>query len=174
MKKNAKKLILPVVAISVLLASVLALAGCAGGKGTLSAEVIAETGAFKIVASDAPNNAGIKSAGAVTLKDGDALIVSPDLQKGSLQVTITSGSGTVVLDEKVDGRILDTYEVNPGTYDVEVTCKQAGTTGALVIAATNAAEFEKQNKDLEAVLTRDAGSEAAEAVTQATTSKSAQ
>lgn len=152
MKKRIAKSSL--VAIVVLVACMVVLAGCAAnvGGGTLNSEFIEETGAFKVVADNADANSAIGVGAAVTLEEGDALLVSPDLTKGKLQVTLKDKSGNIAFDEEVSGRILDTYEVSAGTFDITVACKEAGTTGALVVAAVNADEFEQQDRDLEKAL----------------------
>ena len=150
-----KRIAKSTVAILVALAACMAvLAGCAGsaGGGTLNSEIIAETGAFKVTADNADANAGVGVKAAVTLKEDDALLVSPDLTKGKLQVELKDKSGATVFDEVASGRVLDTHELAAGTYDINVTCKEAGTTGALVVAGVNAAEFEQQDRDLDKAL----------------------
>lgn len=152
MKKRMTKAAL--ITLAALAACMAILAGCAGnaGGGTLSSEVIAETGAFKVIADNADANSAVGISEGVTLKQGDVLLVSPDLTQGKLQVTLTDKSGNTAFDEEASGRILDTHEIEAGTYDIMVACKQAGTTGALVVAAVNAEEFAQQDKDLEKTL----------------------
>lgn len=169
MKKHTMMATLIVVACA-LSVSVAMLAGCGGkvGGGTLSAEIIAETGAFKVTADNADAKAAIETEEAITLKEGDVLLVSPDLTRGKMQLTITSKSGEVVYDEEKSGRVLSTHEIAPGVYNVNVTCKEAGTTGSLLVVGTSAEDYEKQNGALDAALTQSAGSEAAEKVAEAT------
>lgn len=150
-KRMTKAALITLVALAACMAM---LAGCAGnaGGGTLSSEVIAETGAFKVIADNADANSAVGISEGVTLKQGDVLLVSPDLTKGKLQVTITDKSGNTAFDAETSGRVLETHEIETGTYDITVACKQAGTTGALVVAAVNAEEFEQQDQDLEKAL----------------------
>lgn len=129
------------------------LTGCGSkGAGTLSSEIIAETGAFKATASDAKLDAGVGASAAITIKDGDVLMVSPDLTQGKMQVTLTDDSGKVAFDQEVSGRVLDTYEVDPGTYDINMTCKEAGTTGTVLAASNNKEELAAQDKALDEAL----------------------
>ena len=146
-----RKGILLTAVISMLLMGVFALAGCAG-QGTLSSEILDDTGAYKVIANDAAKNSAIKVDSLVTIEEGQLLLVSPDLQMGSLDVKLTSASGEVVFEEDVSGRVLDTYEVKPGKYDISVTCTTNGTTGVLVVNPVDAEEFAKQDAGLEAAL----------------------
>ena len=150
MNKHMKTILVVLLALA---ASATVLAGCAGnaGGGTLNSEIIAETGAFKVTADNADADAAVTVGGAVTLGKDDALLVSPDLTKGKLYVTLANKSGTAYEGE-ASGRMLDTHEVAAGTYDITVACKEAGTTGALVVAAVNADEFEQQDRDLDKAL----------------------
>lgn len=132
-------------------ACVIALVGCAR-EGTLTHETIAETGALRVTADNASEGADVAAKGAVTLKEGDALLVSPDLQSGRLEVTLRDASGKTAFDMEASGRVLDTHAVAPGTYDVGVTCKETGTTGALVVSAVSANEFKGQTEALDAAL----------------------
>lgn len=131
-----------------------ALVGCGGtaGAGTLSSEVIAETGAFKAHAENADVDASVGLADAVVMESGDVLMVSPDLTQGKVEVTLIDDAGGVAFDREVDGRVLDTYEVEPGTYDVEVKVTEAGTTGDVVICPNNEEEFNATTESLEDTL----------------------
>lgn len=133
------------------LACMLLLSGCAG-RGTLSSDIDDQTGAYKVTASDAGKDSAVATSGGVIIEEGQILVVSPDLTKGSLQVRLVAGVDDVVLNEKVSGRVLSTFDIAPGEYAIGVTCNENGTTGALVIAPVNATEFEQQNQDLDAAL----------------------
>lgn len=150
-KHAAKKFLVVLVALATCLA---ALAGCASnaGGGTLHSEFVAETGAFKVTADNVDANAAITVGGAVTIKKGDVLLVSPDLTKGKLQVTLTDKSGKTAFDKTLSGRILDTYEMDEGTYDITIVCKETGTTGSLLAIGANAAEYEQHDHELEEIL----------------------
>ena len=151
MKHQHLKNILSAIVVCTLLAGVLALAGCAG-RGTLSSDIIEETGAYKVVADDAAKDAAVMASGAVIVEEGQVVVISPDLTKGSLKVKFMDAANETVFDEKVGGRVLSTYEFAPGEYAIAVTCLENGTTGSLVVASVDADEFEKQNQDLEKAL----------------------
>ena len=153
MKRRSFKTLL-VTIVCALAVGVVALVGCGGkaGGGTLTAQKIEETGAFQVTADNADRDAGIGTDNAVTLKEGDELLVSPDLTKGRVQVTLKDKSENVAFDKEVTGRVLNTYEVAPGTYDVKIVCKEAGTTGTVLVTNKNAKENAAENKALEKTL----------------------
>ena len=123
-----KKLTLLVAA----LACVVAVAGCAG-RGSLS-DTVDDTGTYTITADDAAKDAAVASfGGGVTIGEGQALSVRPDLEKGSLQVKLMNAGGEVVLDVNARGDMPSTHELEPGEYSLSVTCNDNGTTGKLVI-----------------------------------------
>lgn len=167
MNRDRLEKALLIFAIGILAATIFALGGCAGGQnpgGTLSSEILEETGAFKVTADNTSKDSGLMVSGAVTLKEGDVLLVSPDLTKGKLHVKLLDDADNAVFDEDVDGRVLDTYQIDPGEYAISVDCVEGGTTGSLVIAAVNAEEFEQQSDDLVEALTNAGVSNAAAAV----------
>ena len=164
MKRNQTKTILLALVIGIFVASMFALAGCAGGSkggGTLSSEILEETNAFKVTADNADGKSGVKVDGAIVLKESDVLVVSPDLQKGKLQVKLLDKSDNAVFDKEVSGQVLDSYEVAAGEYAISVDCLEGGTTGTLLVVAVDAEEFEQQNQDLEKALETVGASEAA-------------
>ncbi|MBQ9057978.1 MAG: hypothetical protein IJ125_02210 [Atopobiaceae bacterium] len=133
---------------------VVALGGCAG-KGTLSSAIDDETGAYTVTADDAGKGASVGSiGGGIEIEEGEILVASPDLSKGSLQMRLLDAGGEVVLDEKMSGHVLSTHELSPGDYSIGVTCNEDGTTGTLLLVATDAKEFEQQNQDLEAIMSQ--------------------
>lgn len=128
------------------------LAACAGN-GTLSSEIDDETGAYMVTADDAGKGTAVGSlGGGVEVGEGQLLVASPDLQKGSLQLRVLDGAGEVVIDEEQSGHVLSTHELEPGDYSVSVTCNEDGATGTLLLVAVDAVDFEAQNQDLEALL----------------------
>lgn len=133
-------------------ACVLALVGCAG-KGSLSDKIDDDTGAYTFTADDAGKGSAVGSfGGGIDIENGQILAVSPDLEKGSLQLKLLNEANETVLDENVTGRQITTYELGAGSYSISVACNEDGTTGTLLVVPVNADEFEKQNKDLEAAL----------------------
>ena len=135
---------------------VFALTGCGGSSqvetSSFTSEVIEETGAFKGVAENAKVDDSATQENGVTLTDEDVLMISPNFTQGKAEVELTDASGNVAFAQEVKGRVLDTYEVAPGTYTVKVTITEAGTTGEIVIAANNAKEFEATTQSLEEAL----------------------
>ena len=133
---------------------VFSLVGCGNsvGTGTVTSEVIEETGAFKAVADNAKLDEVVSLDNGVTITDADVLMISPNFTQGKAEVDLSDASGNTVFAQEVEGRVLDTYEVKPGTYNVKVTIKEAGTTGELVICPNNAEEFDAMNESLEKTL----------------------
>ena len=141
-----KKMLMVVAA----LACAVALAGCAGA-GSLQGED-ADGGACQVTADNAAKGAAYVSLGDVEIAKGQLLVLSPVLQKGSLQVELFEDADEDALDQTVSGSVLSTYEVDPGSYSMRVTCAENGTTGTLLVHVMDAAEFERQNQALDAAL----------------------
>ena len=129
----------------------LTLAGCAGN-GSLIGEDVNDAGAFQVTADDAAKDAAVMGVESFAVAEGQIVIVSPNLTKGSLQVTLSAGEDDTAIDESVSGAVLSTYEVAPGTYSISVACNEAGTTGTLLVLAMDADEFDQQQDDLDAAL----------------------
>ena len=151
MKRHHQKALATIALMSLLLAGMLLLTGCAG-KGSLSSEIIDETGAYKVTANDAGKGSAVMMSGGFVVEEGQIVAVSPDIKKGNLQVKLMDASGEVVLDEKVTGSVLETFELDPGDYAIAVACNENGATGTVLVVPVGAAEFEKQNQNLEAAL----------------------
>lgn len=134
------------------LALALGLAACgSGAAASLSIEPLDEAVGVRVVAENAGADQMAISSGALTLQGGDVILVSPDLQKGSFNLTITSQDGaTTAYDDKAEGRVLFTCEANPGTYDVQVSGD--GATGTMVVCAQSAEELAAQDASLEEAL----------------------
>ena len=149
MGKTGRKVVL--LALSAVMC-LLALAACAGN-GTLGDDIDPDTGAIIVTANDAGKGSAVGSlSGGFEIEQGELLVVSPDLYKGSLQVRLLDGAGEIVLNEQVSGHELSTYELEPADYSFGVTCSEDGTTGTAMIVAVDASEFEKQNRDIYAAL----------------------
>lgn len=151
---NAKlfKNIVMAATICALLAGMLALAGCGGGKAVFSSDITDE-GLYTITAENAAKDSSVGMiGGGIIVEEGQVFAISPDLQKGSVQVVLLDASGEKALDETIDGRELKEFEIEAGEYSIGVTCRENGTTGTVLIAPVDAAELEKQNQDLEAAL----------------------
>ena len=137
----------------------LALAAC-GSVGTMSAEDMEETGAVSVVCERAGDGTGVSSY--VTIEEGQCLVLSPDLEKGSIVVrallmereATTEDLGTAEepsLEETVDGRVMSTYDLEPGEYMLTFTSKD-NPTGTLLAVPYSRQEIEQQDADLAEIL----------------------
>ena len=129
------------------LALALGLAACTSSESVLALEINDETGALMISA----DNADGEVTSAIELGEGDILQLSPFFDKGSATVKLNDESGNTVFEETVDGKVLSTYEVEPGTYEVVVTAND-GTTGTMTIYAANADELAEMEASLDEAL----------------------
>ena len=145
-----------------LLLSALVLVGCAG-KGSLSSDLGDGDGAYKVTADDAGKGSAVMASGGFVVEEGQIVVISPDMTKGNLQIRLLNASGDLVIDEKVSGHVLSTYEVASGDYGIAAVCNEDGATGTVLVVAVDKAEFEKQNQDLEAALAAMTASGAASA-----------
>ena len=146
--------------LSAVLVLALALTACGGAKGSMSAEDTEEGGGVKVVCENAGDGTGVN--GYVTIEEGDCLVLSPMLDKGSIQVramlmereATTEDLGTAdeaALDETVDGKVMSTYELDPGEYMLTFTSK-GNPTGTLIAMPYSIQEMQAQNDQLEQAL----------------------
>lgn len=144
-----------VVVFALVLACAMALSGC-GPKGTMSSDIDDNTGAYTVTTDNATTDMALGTTGGIVVQAGQVLVISPELTSGSLQVKILNleapESDNPLVDEKISGTELGVYELAPGDYGVGVNCAEDGTTGTMTIVAVDSAEFEKQNRNLDAVL----------------------
>lgn len=150
--KHGKLKIVLLAALCALTMSMVALTGCAGSQGTLSSDINDETGAYVVTAENAGKGSALGMSGGLVIEEGQVLMMSPVLEKGALQVTLSDETGTVLFNEEASGKVLSTYTVDPGNYGVGISCKTDGTTGTLLIVGIDPADFEKQDKVLEDLL----------------------
>lgn len=114
-----------------------ALGACAG-RGYLGDDVDEATGAYTYTADDAAKGAEVASlGGGVEIGEGQVLVLTPDLTKGSLEVRLMDEAGETVLDEVESGQDPTTRELEPGDYSISVSVVENGTTGTLVVASTD-------------------------------------
>ena len=136
---KAKRIILTLA----LLVCVVAFGGCAG-RGSLSDEIDDATGAYVYKADDAGKGSAVASlGGGIDIKDGQVLVISSELEKGSLQVRLLDDDGEVVLEEEESGHASSTHELEPGSYSIGVTCNEDGTTGTMTVGPMNEDEVGK-------------------------------
>ena len=74
-----------------------------------------------------------------------------DFKKGEVNVVLKDATGNIGLNEVISGRVLSSYEVTPGIYDLTVTVR-AKTNGTMNIIVQNKEEFEAVNEALETEL----------------------
>ena len=141
--------------VAVFVALVLAFALAACGSHTLEMEPLDEVSGVKVTAENALEDNVATSSGAITVADGDVIVISPCLDKGSFHLTITGSDGqTVAYDDDVEGRMLFQTNAAPDTYDVEVSGRKA--TGWMTVFAMSADDIAQQDSSLADAL-EDAG-----------------
>lgn len=141
---------LRIVAIAVAAALVLALGACAGGMLSLE-ELEYDDGSggtyLKATAENGANGTESFSERALTVGEGDVIVLSPFTENGSFHVTITSSDDkSVAYEDDVSGRVLFSVGVAPGTYDVSVGANSV--TGSMTIAVRDSAELAAENESL--------------------------
>ena len=146
--------------LSAVLVLALALTACGGATGSMSAEDTGDDGIVKIVCEKAGDGTGV--TGYVTIEEGDCLVLSPMLDKGSIQVqaflmereATADDLGTAeeaALDETVDGKVMSSYDLDPGEYMLTFTSKD-NPTGTLIAMPYSIQEMQEQNDKLEEAL----------------------
>ena len=127
------------------LALCLALAAC--GAHSLGVDMLEDASGVKVTAENAGSKDSAVSEGAITVAEGDVIVISPCLDKGSFHLTITEhDNGTAVYDDDAEGRILFTIEAAPGTYDVEVSGN--GATGWMTVFSESGEDLAAQDESL--------------------------
>ena len=143
-------------ALTVVLVLALALTACGGAKGSMTAEPLEETSGVKVTMEKAGDGTGV--SGDVTIEEGQCLVCSPDLEKGSVEVKVFEiereptaddmGIGDEpALEVVLDGRVMYDYELQPGDYMMSITAKD-NPTGTLLIFPESAEELQAQNESL--------------------------
>lgn len=132
-------------------ALMLGLTACAGGS-SLSQNTLDEASGIKVTAENASSGSSATTGGAVTVKEGDVIVISPFTEKGSFHLTIASTDGKVVAyDDDVEGKVMFAINAKPGTYDV-TTKGNGGTTGWMTVFSQSAQELVEQDASLAAEL----------------------
>ena len=128
-----------------------------GGKpatSTYAQEALSEASGVKVTAENADGKSNATTEQAVTVEKGGVIVVSPDVEKGSFRLTITSSDGNTVYNEIASGKVLYTVEVDPGTYTVSTTA-EAGTTGWMTVFAQSADDLKAQSDSLKETLEKE-------------------
>lgn len=147
-----------ILALAGALVLVLALTAC-GTSSSMSSDYDDETGAVKVVAENAAES---YVNGYVTVEEGQCLVVSPNLTKGSfdVQVSLMESEPTAedlgaaeepTLEENVSGKVMSTYDLEPGEYMLGITAR-GNATGTLLIVPYSIQEMENENARLEEIL----------------------
>ena len=123
----------------------LTLVAC-GGTSTLQQEALDEVSGVKVTAENAKADNVATTDGAITVEEGDVIVVSPFTEKGSFHLTITAADGSNVYDEDVEGKVLFTVGALPGTY--KVTTSGNGVTGWMTVFAQGTSELDDQDAAL--------------------------
>lgn len=145
-----------ILALAAVLALALALTACGGAKGSMLAEPNDETGGVNLVMKNAGDGTGV--SGDVTIEEGQFLVLSPNLERGSVEVKAfllereptgdDLGIGDEpVLVETVDGKVMSTYDLEPGDYMLTMTSKD-NPTGTMMILPYSVEEYQAQNDAL--------------------------
>ena len=141
---------LKIVAVAAAFALVMSLAACAAQASFSLEELEYDDGTpgtyLKATAENGAEGTSILGS-ALTVGEGDVVVLSPVTESGSFHVTITSSDKqAVAYDDDVSGRVMFTIQLAPGTYDVSVAGNNV--TGYMTIAAHSAAEIAAQNESL--------------------------
>jgi hypothetical protein len=118
-----------------------------GKPGTLGIESLEEVAGVRVTAENAGSDQVVTSEAAVVIENNQVLVFSPDLESGKFHVTLTSSDGTVAYDEDVEGRVMFTVGIDPGTYDIEVSGVN-GATGWMTVFGMSGDELVAQDEAL--------------------------
>lgn len=123
------------------------LAGCSAG--TFTSDLLEDENGYKITAENADAGTSAGALGGFEVKEGEVVVLSPNLEKGKINIRLTTDKDDeAALDETVDGRVLSTYEVEPGTYSYGATVKEKAT-GTMVVTTVDKDEIDQQSKEFE-------------------------
>ena len=91
------------------------------------------------------------ASGSMTVGENECVIISPNLSKGEVNIVFKDHTGNIELNEAVKGKVLNSYEITPGEYDVSATMLEK-TTGEITILVMDKDEFDKEQFDLQQAL----------------------
>ena len=137
---------------SAALALVLAvtLGACGKSTSTYSQEMLDEASGIKVTAENGQTTDEALTEGAITVKEGDVIVISPFTEKGSFHLTITSSDGKVIYDDDASGKVLYTIGAEPGVYDVKTNGNDV--TGWMTVAAQSTEDLMAQDEALQEAL----------------------
>lgn len=152
-----KAVVCSAVLVMALLVMALALGGCGRKSSSYEQITLDEASGIRVTAENAGTDQTATTADAITVNEGDGIMISPFTQQGSFHLTITSADGkTSVYDDDVSGQVLFMIDAAPGTYNV-TTCGN-NTTGWMTVFSRNKADEAKLNADLQTELEKNTSS----------------
>ena len=131
------------------LALAVTLSAC-GGKASYEQVTLDEADGIKVTAENAGSDQTATTTGAITVEEGDGIIISPFTEKGSFHLTITSSDGEAIYDDDVDGKVYFMIDAEPGTYDVTTSGNRV--TGWMTVFSQNKEEEAAMGSSLEETL----------------------
>ena len=134
---------------SVAAASLLALTlmACSSSSSTYVQYTLDDVSGVKVEAENADPESEATTEAAIEVKEGDTIVISPSLEKGTFHLTITSDADkSVIYDEDVEGKVMYTIGAKPGTYTV--TTKGNNATGEMTVFAQSQDELVAQDAAL--------------------------
>ena len=140
-----------IVSIAIATAMALMLVACGSQESSsLSQMTLDEADGVKVIAENATADNECFTEGALTVEEGDVIVISPFLSQGSLHVTITSTDGkTTAYDDDADGQVLFTVAAEPGTYNVKTSGGAHGkAVGEMTIFSQSGEELAEQDAAL--------------------------
>ncbi len=107
------------------------------GKKTVLTLTMEDDPSVITITTDGPGTQdGVLSQDAVTVAEGERIVVTPDFSKGSVTLRISSKDGAnTVYDDKVEGTDPLLIEAAPGDYTISVKGTDDGAVGSMTICA---------------------------------------
>jgi len=123
------------------------LAGCTQSSSTYAQVTLDDVSGIRVEAENAGSDQEATTEGAIEVKDGDVIVISPATDKGGFHLTITNAqTKEVIYDDDVSGKVMYTIGAEPGTYDV--TTSGNGVTGSMTVFAQSQEELLEQDTSL--------------------------
>lgn len=136
------------------------LCACTSTSSTYAQETLTDASGIKVTAENADSSSSATTEDAITVNEGDVIVISPFTDKGSFHLTITAADGTNIYDDDAEGKVLYTIAAAPGEYSV--TTSGNNVTGWMTVFAQSQDELAAQDEALDSAL-EEAAPEAAEA-----------
>ena len=124
------------------------LVACGGTNASRSLSSGEEPGTYEVSAVNAGEDQVASSE--FTIGEGELFIVSPMLEKGSIRVALSiAGTDEIMFEETVSGSVFYSYEVDPGSYILDISGVEGeDATGSVHILTMSAKELEEQEESL--------------------------